>query len=106
MMPTVLALLGAPTAALTALTIMYALVPVSCGWQTNAALLACSLIAFVFSVVVTVMAWRQWRAGAPSSANVAGNRPFLALVATCVGAMSALSLLALSIPPLLLSACR
>jgi hypothetical protein len=37
---------------------------------------------------------------------VAGNRPFLALVGTCVGAMSALSLLALSIPPLLLSACR
>ena len=105
-MPTFLALLGAPTAALTALTIMYALVPVSCGWQTNAALLACSLIAFVFAVIVTGMAWRDWRAGAPASAQIAGNRPFLALVGTCVGAMSALSLLALSIPPLLLSACR
>ena len=105
-MPTFLALLGAPTAALTALTIMYALVPVSCGWQTNAALLACSLLAFGFALIVTVLAWRDWRAGAPASANLSGNRPFLALVGACVGAMSALSLLALSIPPLLLSACR
>lgn len=105
-MPTALALLGAPTAALTALTLMYALVPVSCGWQTNAALLACSLIALVFAVIVTLLAWREWRGGAPANAQVSGNRPFLALLGTCVGAMSALSLLALSIPPLLLSACR
>src|SRR6478609_8008809 len=95
------ALLAAPTLALTNLSVTYALVTPSC---TRQSMLAPNLVSAVFLLACLWMswgAWRNWRAGKAARGPSAGDTdaapdrsPFLALVATMVGALSCLVVLA------------
>jgi hypothetical protein len=108
-MRTWLALLGAPSAVLAALSADYALVTPACAWRTLLPLGSVTGTALLFSVVATLLAWRRWReAGvtAPASAPALPARPaMLACAATWVGMISTLSLVAMWIPQWLLSPC-
>jgi hypothetical protein len=117
------ALLLAPSLALTNLSVTYALVTPSCSRQS---MLAPNLVSAVFLLACLWMswgAWRNWRAGyqtehaqqamfrgehaaAAGETDAAPDRsPFLALVATMVGALSSLVVLAQWFPQWVLSPC-
>jgi threonine/homoserine/homoserine lactone efflux protein len=106
------ALLAAPALALTNLSITYALVTLSCSRQS---MLAPNLVSAVFLAVCIWMswgAWRNWRASKAADEPAAGDsdtaparRPFLALVALLVGALSCLVVLAQWFPQWVLSPC-
>lgn len=103
------ALVGAPSAVLVNLSVNSALVSRACTLQTNAPLQAVSAAALAFSLFATLTAWRRWRATsertAPDSAALAARPVFLASVATGVGAISTLTLVAMAVPQWLLSPC-
>jgi hypothetical protein len=114
------ALLVAPSLALTNLSVTYALVTPSCSRQS---MLAPNLVSAAFLLACLWMswgAWRNWRAGqhaqhvqmqgehaaAAGETDAAPDRsPFLALVATMVGALSCLVVLAQWFPQWVLSPC-
>ncbi|CAH0294522.1 hypothetical protein SRABI118_04179 [Massilia sp. Bi118] len=106
------ALLVAPSLALTNLSITYALVTPSC---TRQSMLAPNLVSAVFMLACIWMswgAWRNWRAGKAAQGPAAGDTdaapdrsPFLAMVATMVGALSCLVVLAQWFPQWVLSPC-
>jgi hypothetical protein len=111
-MPNWPALLVAPSLALTNLSVTYALVTPSC---TRQSMLAPNLVSAVFLLACIWMswcAWRNWRADRPAEGPSAGDsdaapaRPsFVALVATMVGALSSLVVLAQWFPQWVLSPC-
>lgn len=108
-MRTWLALLGAPSAVLAALSANYALVAPACAWSTVLPLGSVSGTALLFSMIATLLAWSRWRETgmiAPASAPALPARPaMLACAATCVGIISTLALVAMWIPQWLLSPC-
>lgn len=109
-MKTWLALLAAPAIVLGAQSADYALVQFACAWRTQAPLYAVSAAAFVFSAVVTVLAYRKWKATAwpfPASYDARAARPAcLAFAAMVVGALCTLIQLTMWFPQWLLSPCR
>jgi hypothetical protein len=103
------ALLGAPSVVLATLTVNFALVSRACALHTNAPLQAVTVAALAFSLLATLIAWQCWRASSlrmsPDSVAVAARPVFQASVATGVGAISTLALVAMAIPQWLLSPC-
>jgi hypothetical protein len=103
------ALLGAPSAVLVNLSVNSALVSRACALQTNAPLEVVTAVALAFSLLATHIAWHRWRATsertAPDSVALAARPVFLASVATGVGAISTLTLVAMAVPQWLLSPC-
>jgi hypothetical protein len=107
-MPNWPALLVAPTLALTNLSITYALVTPSCARQDRLALNAVSAIVLLVCLVFSWQAWRNWRmvpARAEPGDAAAQRKPFVALVACMVGALSCLVVLAQWFPQWILSPC-
>jgi len=111
-MKTWLALLGAPSIVLGCLSVNYALVMSACRLGGHALLDGVSGASLLVCVAATLLAWQRWRdarrtLGLPTPD--AGDRParagFIAAVAAGVGALSVLSVIAISIPQWLLSAC-
>jgi hypothetical protein len=111
-MKTWLALIGAPSIMLACLSVNYALVTPACLLGGHALLDGMSGVSFIVCVGATLLAWQRWRAqrrelALPSSDRT--DRParagFVAAVAAGVGALSGLSVVAISIPQWLLSAC-
>jgi hypothetical protein len=106
------ALLVAPSLALTNLSVTYALTTPSCARQS---MLAPNLVSAVFLLACVWMswgAWRNWQAGRREAGSTAGDTdaapdraPFIALVATMVGALSCLVVLAQWFPQWILSPC-
>jgi hypothetical protein len=109
-MQTWLALLGAPTAVLAALSANYALVPYACAWRNGVPLGWVSAVALLFSVSATLLALRRWATTTPSldpESDALVARPvFLAFVATTVGALSSFALLAMWLPQWVIDPCR
>jgi TRAP-type C4-dicarboxylate transport system permease small subunit len=106
------ALLAAPSLALTNLSVTYALTTPACARQS---MLAPNLVCAASLVACAWMswgAWRNWQAGRRAQGAAAGasdaapdRSPFLALVATMVGALSCLVVLAQWFPQWILSPC-
>jgi TRAP-type C4-dicarboxylate transport system permease small subunit len=102
----------APSLALTNLSVTYALTTPSCARQS---MLAPNLVSAVFLLACAWMswgAWRNWQAKRQAAGPTAGESdaaheraPFLALVATMVGALSCLAVLAQWFPQWILSPC-
>jgi hypothetical protein len=109
-MRTWLALIVAPSLALVCLSVNYALVALmrACA-SANVALNGVSIASFVVCVAATLLAWRRWRttrdALAADSVALPARAGFMASVATGVGVISVLSILAISIPQWLLPPC-
>jgi hypothetical protein len=110
------ALLLAPLLALGLQSVAYALVTPSCASQQTAALHGVNAGALVLALAMTGLAWQAWRRSVASlapgtriTASEAGRaesrRSFLALVATTVGALSSLVIVALWLPVWFLSPC-
>lgn len=110
------ALLVAPSLALTNLAVTYALVTPSCARQS---MLAPHLVSACFLLACAWMSWSAWRnwraardgdgrAGQPTAGetdDAPDRAPFLALVATMVGTLSCLAVLAMWFPQWVLSPC-
>ena len=98
-----LALIAAPSLALLAQAIMFALVTPSCMEQTRAVIHAVAALFLAINAVLAVLAYGDWmRYGAlpgqpPDSdeADPASTRRFVAIAATGVAALSALVVLAM-----------
>jgi hypothetical protein len=104
-----LALLASPSLALAAQSVMFALVTPSCSTQTRVGIHAVAAVSLLLSVVFTLLA-RD--AGAPvrfaadsDTSDPPMTRHFLAVVATAVGAISSLVILAMWIVAWVLSPC-
>jgi hypothetical protein len=104
-----LALLLAPSLALGAQGVMYALVTPSCSVQTRVAIHAVAVVSLLLCVVFTLLARS---AGAPvrfgaddDSAEPPATRHFLAIVAAAQGALSALVIFGMWIGAWVLSPC-
>ncbi|MEJ6022066.1 hypothetical protein [Ramlibacter sp. PS4R-6] len=104
-----LALLAAPSLALAAQAIMFALVTPSCSTQTRVAIHAVAAVALVLCLGFIGLARS---AGAPvrfgadhDDGEASTTRHFLAIVATAVGAISALVVLGMWIGAWVLSPC-
>jgi hypothetical protein len=104
-----LALLAAPSLALACQSVMYALVTPSCSVQTRVAIHAVAAASLLLCVAFTLIARS---AGAPvrfgadhDSDEPPATRHFLAVVATAVGALSSLLVLAMWIAAWVLSPC-
>ncbi|SAL77398.1 hypothetical protein AWB67_05084 [Caballeronia terrestris] len=111
-MRTWLALIVAPSLVLACLGVNYALVSTMaapCSAASVAPLNSVSVASFAVCVVASIAAWLRWRsarAGIPSDSSARPARAgFVASVAIGVGVLSALSVLAISIPQWLLSPC-
>ena len=115
------ALLGAPSLALTSLSITYALVSPSCALQSTLPMHAVSALSLLACAVFTWAAWRNWTRrplpyhvpqgpdddarGHERGDAAERRRPFIALVAWLVGALSCLTVLAQWFPQWILSPC-
>ena len=104
-----LALLAAPSLALAAQAIMYALVTPSCSLQTRVAIHVVAAVSLALCVLFTLMARS---AGAPvrfgadhDDGEAPTTRHFLAIVAAAVGAISALVVVGMWIGAWVLSPC-
>jgi len=111
-MPNWPALLVAPSLALTNLSVTYALVTPSCTRQSMLAPNLVSAVLLLACIWMSWCAWRNWRADRPVEGPPAGDsdaapahRPFVALVAAMVGALSSLVVLAQWFPQWVLSPC-
>lgn len=108
-----LALLVAPSLALGAQSIMYALVTPSCSLQTRVLVHAVALGSLVLAAAFTLLAHREWArraralaANPDSDGPDPGNvRRFLAIVATAVGGLSCLTILTMWMGAWVLSPC-
>jgi len=110
------ALLVSPLLALGHLSLAYSLVTPSCARQDYSSLHALTVASLLLSLLMTLPAWFTWRRltrrtdprsrTAHSDAGHAESRqPFLALVATCVGALSTLVIAAMWLPLWVLPPC-
>jgi hypothetical protein len=107
------ALLVAPTLALTNLSVTYALVTPSCARQDMTAPQVVSALLLLACAWMSWQAWGNWRrgavergaAGAGASDSAPERRSFVALVATMVGALSCLAVIAQWFPQWVLSPC-
>jgi hypothetical protein len=110
------ALLVTPLLALGHLSLAYALVTPSCARQDHATLHALTAASLLVSLLMTLPAWRIWRrltrsqdarSGATHSdaGDAESRQPFLALVATLVGALSTLVIAAMWLPVWVLPPC-
>ena len=104
-----LALLAAPSLALAAQSIMYALVTPACSIQTRAAIHLVAAVSLALCVIFTLLA-RD--AGAPvrfgadhDDGEASTTRHFLAVVATAVGALSSIVVVGMWIAAWVLSPC-
>jgi hypothetical protein len=108
-----LALLAAPSLALAAQSIMYALVTPSCSLQTRVLVHAVALGSLLMTAAFTLLARLEWvgyargaSEGPDSDASDAASvRRFLAIVATAVGGISCLVILTMWIGAWVLSPC-
>jgi len=103
------ALLVAPTLALTNLSVTYALITPSCSRQDMTAPNVVSALLLLACAWMSWQAWSNWRGGA-AEGGAAGDaaperRPFVALVAAMVGALSCLVVFAQWFPQWVLSPC-
>jgi hypothetical protein len=120
------ALLLAPLVALSQLSIAYALVSPACASQDRTGLHAVAALSLLLVLVLTALAWRDWRgpaassregadapqrsAGVPTvtradSADATERPQFIAQIAVVVGAISTLVSVALWLPVWVLSPC-
>jgi hypothetical protein len=105
------ALVLAPSIALGAQSVMYALVTPSCEAQSRTGLHATALIALLLAVVLTALAATEWSRyrGAPGVDPENTGQPawhrFLAAMGTAVGALSCLVILAMWFGLWVLSPC-
>jgi hypothetical protein len=113
------ALLVAPTLALTNLSVTYSLVTPSCSRQDMTAPNVVSALLLLACAWMSFRAWGNWRkgpSGSPGAAQRTGEDtaasdaapergPFVALVATMVGALSCLVVIAQWFPQWVLSPC-
>jgi hypothetical protein len=112
------ALLLAPLVALTQLSIAYSLVTPACAHQNHGTLHVVAALSLLLVIIMTALAWREWRGHAGSTAGSgavpvssadgvgASQRPhFVALIGVLVGALSALVSIALWLPIWFLSPC-
>jgi hypothetical protein len=108
-MPTFFGLLIAPSIALGAQSLMFALVTPQCSMQTRVALHAVAVLAFLLTAGSALLARRDWRLHAmPPDATTQGpgeTRRFLAASATAVAALSALLVLVMWFAAWVLSPC-
>lgn len=108
-----LALLLAPSLALASQTFMYALVTPSCSVQTRVLVHLVAAGALVLAAWFTLLARGEWAArtittmhGPDSDESAPGDvRRFLAIVATAVGGLSCLVIIAMWIGAWVLSPC-
>lgn len=109
-------LLLAPLLALGHLSLAYSLVTPSCARQGGAGLHGLAVCSLVAALAMTLLAWRAWAALArpgeargdvtsSDSGHAEGRGRFVALVATLVGALSSLVILAMWVPLWLLPPC-
>ena len=112
------ALLLAPLLAVGDVSLAYALVSPSCSRQDNVALHAVMAVSLVLALGMTAYAWRQWSFAAAtaghrgpgratySDGSEAAARPgFVALMATLIGALSSLVIIAVWMPMWILPPC-
>jgi hypothetical protein len=110
------ALLVAPTLALTNLTVTYALVTPSCTRQNMTAPNVVSALLLLACAWMSWQAWGNWNNSRHGAARGGGEgtsagdaaperRPFVALVASMVGALSCLVVIAQWFPQWVLSPC-
>ncbi|MDR5883524.1 hypothetical protein [Caballeronia sp. LZ032] len=111
-MKTWLALLGAPSIVLTCVSVNYALLAPACRLSNHTLLDGVSGASLVVCVLATLLAWQRWRDARrahPVLSNNASDLParpaFVAAVATGVGALSVLAVIAIWIPQWILPAC-
>jgi hypothetical protein len=108
-----LAMLIAPTLALACQAVLFALVTPSCAMQSAAALHGVAAASLALAVVFTLLAFGERRRQAASpgrtddsdSAEPATRRRFLATVASALGAMSCLAIVAMWLTVWVLSPC-
>jgi hypothetical protein len=108
-----LAMLAAPSLALAAQTAMFSLVTPSCSMQTRLAIHGIGMLTLLLAALFTVMARAEWSRLAAASPQGPDNdtagpqnvRRFLAVVATAVGALSCLVILAMWFAGWVLSPC-
>lgn len=99
------ALLVAPSMALAHLSVVYALTTPSCATQQLVALHAASALVLLVALGCTAMAVAAWRREREPSTPAGERRVFVAQVSSGVGALACLVIVALWIPPFLLSPC-
>jgi len=100
------ALLLAPSLALTNLSVTYALVTPSCSRQDMTAPNVVSALLLLACAWMSWQALRNWRGARDGSGDAAPQRrPFVALVAAMVGALSCLVVIAQWFPQWVLSPC-
>ena len=119
------ALLLAPLISLSQLSIAYALVSPACASQDRSSLHAVGAVSLLLVLLLTALAWRDWRGPAAAgrsdadprlapalptvtradSADAAERPRFIAQIAVVVGAISTLVSIALWLPVWMLSPC-
>jgi hypothetical protein len=103
-----LALLGAPSMVLACLSLNYALVEPACQLGSRVLLHRVSGASFVVCSLATLLALQRWRALGLATADdgaLPARAGFMAAVGVGVGTLSALSVIAISIPQWLIRAC-
>lgn len=105
-----LALVAAPLLALACQLAMYALVTPSCSFQTDVLIHAVAATSLIAAIVMTVLAWREWRQATgvlpPMDSDAPHNtHRFLAASASALGALSALVILVMWMGVWVLSPC-
>jgi L-aminopeptidase/D-esterase-like protein len=95
----------APLTALTHLTLVFGMSTPSCRMQSEALLHGVSVAALVVALACTAMAARAWRHAPGVQTDSNERRRFIAAVATGVGALSTVVIVALWLPPWWLSPC-
>jgi hypothetical protein len=95
----------APLTALAHLTMVFAMSTPSCRMQSEALLHGVSIAALLVALACTAMAASAWRHAPGAQTDANARRRFVAAVATGVGALSAVVIVALWLPPWWLSPC-
>jgi hypothetical protein len=102
-----IALIVAPTLALTDLTVAFATVTPSCAHQLPFVIHVVHGIFFVATLMCALAAWSTWRAPVNETTNIEtpAQVHFLAGIATAAAALSAIAILAMWMPVPLIATC-